>query len=401
VTKSSGPTLGFFHDAPLVRNSDCDHVYSVGFGYGIWRRYLEIFPKLIVVTRLRGGDTSNLQLSSGPGVEFAPVSIYSSLLRRFYRRPAIRRFVRTQLSKCDAAVIRLPSVIGQIACQESRRLGIPYALEIVGCAWDAYWFHSRLGKLLAPFEFLAMRRCVRGAPQVLYVTEEFLQRRYPTEGRHVACSDVELQIPPSTEVSDCSQSLRYGASEGLSTRTSGRITFGTIGAVNMVYKGHADAIRALKIVRDLGYDLEYLVVGGGSSTRLQALASHLGVSDYVRFLGTLPHDEVFRFLCGLDFYVQPSLAEAQGRALLEAMAAGVPVIGSSAGGIPENVLPRFVFTRGCSVDLSRKIVDLLENGYSMAAQHSRDRARSLDVDALGRIRSRFLRELANSLRPAR
>lgn len=401
MPEPSKQTLGFFHDAPLVKDRSDNLIYSVGFSYDVWRRYLVVFRELIVVTRLRIGETSNLQLSSGPRVEFAPVASYNMSLHRFLRRRAIRRFVRTQLLRCDAAVIRLPSVIGYIACHEARRMGVPYALELVGCAWDAYWFHSFFGKLLAPFEFLGMRRRVRLAPQVLYVTDEFLQRRYPTRGRQIACSDVALHIRPASAGTECPNHRKDLIAEGLSPIELGRIAFGTIGAVDLAYKGHADAIRALKIVRDLGYDLEYQVVGGGSPSRLQAIACELGVSDYVRFLGTLSHDEVGRFLCGLDFYVQPSLAEAQSRALLEAMAAGLPVIGSTAGGIPDNVLPRFVFKRGNPRDLSLKIVDLIEGGYSEAVEHSRNRALSFDVDVLERMRIRFLTDLALGLRTGR
>ena len=68
----------FFHSAPLVCGND-GQVYSIGFTYDIWKRYLAVFDKLIVSTRMRFVDTkiTDMKLSSGPRVEFKPISNYS------------------------------------------------------------------------------------------------------------------------------------------------------------------------------------------------------------------------------------------------------------------------------------------------------------------------------------
>lgn len=78
---------------------------------------------------------------------------------------------------------------------------------------------------------------------------------------------------------------------------------------------------------------------GPERPRLAALAADLGVADRVGFLGTLDTPELLAFYRGLDALVLPSRArpnwvEQFGRVLIEAMACGVPVVGSRTGEIP-------------------------------------------------------------------
>lgn len=83
-------------------------------------------------------------------------------------------------------------------------------------------------------------------------------------------------------------------------------------------------------------DLELRLVGDGEQTQeLQALASRLGVVDSVNFVGRVPHVEVPNELAKLDVYVALSRAESFGVAVIEAGAAGRPVVVSDAEGLSE------------------------------------------------------------------
>ncbi len=71
--------------------------------------------------------------------------------------------------------------------------------------------------------------------------------------------------------------------------------------------------------------------------RVQAEARRLDVAESILWLGH--RDDVPELLPAFDLYVQPSLEEPLGLSILEAMAAGLPVVASRVGGIPEVVLP--------------------------------------------------------------
>jgi glycosyltransferase involved in cell wall biosynthesis len=101
-------------------------------------------------------------------------------------------------------------------------------------------------------------------------------------------------------------------------------------------KGHEHLLDAFARVRAARPDARLVVVGWGTSeAALRARAARLGVADRVAFLGKR-HD-VHRLLAAFDVFAFPSIHEGQGIALLEAMAAGVPIVASAADGIPEMV----------------------------------------------------------------
>jgi glycogen(starch) synthase len=76
---------------------------------------------------------------------------------------------------------------------------------------------------------------------------------------------------------------------------------------------------------------------GPERAAVELLARQLGVTDRVRVTGFRPHREVPALLAGADVVVLPSRYEELGTALVEAMAAGRPVVASAVGGIPELV----------------------------------------------------------------
>lgn len=106
---------------------------------------------------------------------------------------------------------------------------------------------------------------------------------------------------------------------------------------------HVSNFRAVKRVKDVVRIFarvaqkipSVLVMVGDGPDRVdaEAEARELGVQDKVFFLGKI--DVVAPLLAGADLFLLPSSSESFGLSALEAMASGVPVIGSNAGGIPE------------------------------------------------------------------
>lgn len=94
-----------------------------------------------------------------------------------------------------------------------------------------------------------------------------------------------------------------------------------------------DAVNTLKLQ---GINFKLLILGTGyleKKLRLQVMSYKL--QDDVLFLGLIPPAEVPKYLAVADVFVRPSISEGLGNVFLEAMAAGVPIIGTPVGGIPD------------------------------------------------------------------
>lgn len=101
-------------------------------------------------------------------------------------------------------------------------------------------------------------------------------------------------------------------------------------------KGHRFLLEAAALLKAQGYRLRYRLAGDGSQRDfLEKRARELGLAEEVTFLGFVR--DVPGFLSMIDIFVLPSLYEGLGIAVLEAMAAGTPVVASRTGGIPELV----------------------------------------------------------------
>jgi phosphatidylinositol alpha-1,6-mannosyltransferase len=122
----------------------------------------------------------------------------------------------------------------------------------------------------------------------------------------------------------------------------GRPCFATVARLQP-HKGIDTGIAALPALLQRVPKATYVVVGDGpDAERLRGLASRLGVTDHVRFLGRVPDDEVVDVLIACDAFALLSReavpdVEGFGLVLLEAGACGKPVLGARSGGIPDAV----------------------------------------------------------------
>lgn len=93
------------------------------------------------------------------------------------------------------------------------------------------------------------------------------------------------------------------------------------------------------IVRSLAYlpvNFKFLSVGSGpESENLKLLAEDLNLSNRIILIEYVNHEQMVKYLKISDIFVRPSLSEGLGNSFLEAMAAGLPVIGTPVGGIPD------------------------------------------------------------------
>jgi len=102
-------------------------------------------------------------------------------------------------------------------------------------------------------------------------------------------------------------------------------------------KGHRYLLQAVAELKKRHSQVRLIIFGDGYlNNQLRAQAASLGLGDIAQFPGF--RDDLDDFMGCIDIFAHPALAEGLGVATLKAAAAGVPVVGFDAGGLPEAVV---------------------------------------------------------------
>ena len=145
-------------------------------------------------------------------------------------------------------------------------------------------------------------------------------------------------------------------------------------------KGHRFLLEAAALLKAQGRRVTYRIAGEGSQREaLQTMVRELGLQEEVVFLGFV--SDIPQFLSSVDIFVLPSVYEGLGIAILEAMAAGKPVVASRTGGIPELVTDQVTGLLVPPKDppaLARAIAQLLSQKGLLQLMGDKGRAEVLD-----------------------
>lgn len=374
--------LVFAHDHKL-RMIDGKYYTLGGLADSVTQRYTELFSEMTIICRViekQAFDTRLFEVSN-PKVSVKAASSGSLMISK-----SAKEMIENEVRNSNGVIARLHSRIGEIAIKYAKKYGIPYLVESVGCPWDAFWNYSLKGKVVAPIMWLTTKRVIRNAPYAVYVTKEFLEKRYPCNGKWIDCSDVELLDSDSKVLERRLNKIKH---------SSKTLILGTLAQVDVKYKGQEYVIKALSILKNKGIIFKYRLAGSGDPTRLKNIAQKYNVSGLVEFCGVLQHSEVFNWLDDIDIYIQPSKQEGLPRAMIEAISRACPACGSTAGGISELIDKQYVFRKGsvnaiCSI-LEKIIVDnLIEQ-----ANRNYETSKKYKKDYLDRKRSSFYKEFAD------
>ncbi len=378
----------FVHDHKFKCLGD-KYYSSGGLPSSIWPRYTDVLGAITVVGRDGGvlADTDKgFTLSSADDVCFHLLPNIANLKSLLFGNKEVRNSVHALVSQHDALIARLPSRLGTLFVKEAIKQGKPYAIEVVGCPWDALWNYGGLkGKLFAPYAALELKRLAKNSSFALYVTEFFLQSRYPAHKDAVTtfCSNVEIPSVDRNVLANRLDKITYD-SAGQS------VIFGLIANYSSRYKGIDVAIRALKEANLRSWQLK--VLGSGDASYYQSLADELGVAERVHFVGSLPSgDPVFEWINSIDIYLHPSFQEGLPRALVEAMSRGAPALASQIAGIPELLNEPELIAAGDYKALAKKIAKMANDKSMQAslAEQNFHKAKGYYKDILDKRRRSF------------
>jgi glycosyltransferase involved in cell wall biosynthesis len=384
----SGRVL-FVHDGPMHLDPHGIAV-SVYYTQSLIERYRRLAAHITFAmrTEVQRSDRHAPRLSAA-NFEVVPLPDPKGPLRYLRHAAEGKRKLRALVEQHDVIVTRLPSTLGSWAFKEALAQRKPVIVEFVGCTFDSMWNYGWKGKCVAPYLYLKNQRLVRKATHIIYVTERFLQQRYPSPAHQVSVSNVEV---PARDESILESRLQRIAQRGTT------LILATAAALDVPYKEQRTVISAVAKLKQSGVIVHYRMAGNGTGRELIEHARALNVLDQIEILGALPHNRMHEFLDAADIYVQPSRQEGLPRALIEAMSRGMPCIGSDAGGIPELLPNKRIFRRGRVSELVRTLQEALDSDLAQDAIRNWQFASRYERSVLDLKRSTFYDEFLRSER---
>lgn len=340
---------------------------DTSYEYAFWGRYLTMFETVTIIARALRVSKSEVQEGwkkvTGARVRLQPLPYYHGLLALGRRLPMVLRAVsKISRGSVGPTIFRMPSLLGAFFFLVKPRLHrAPYAVEMVG---DSEAVFSTLHKAARPIGRVFTKRVKKilsNASAVVYVEPRVLPEKYPNHaGRSFVISDIELG-----KAFFKSNPREY---------TQPTTHFISIGSLDRLYKGPDVVLKALAILKSKGIICHFTWVGDGvMKAGVERMAVELGVADMVAFVGSISDREVLqRKLEKADIFVLASRTEGMPRALIEAMAKGLPCIGSAVGGIPSLLEDDSLFQSGDSQELAALMQALASDPERLTQQSARN-----------------------------
>jgi len=237
---------------------------------------------------------------------------------------------------------------------------------------------------LSTIQVILLNRLFVGA-KIIFYSAQNIDKKYPWLFRMAARLNfqlADLAFAVTESAAECLRRKGYskkltvlplGVDEsflsdgGGTSAQSGAPIIGYVGRL-VPEKGVEDMLEALSLLVALPWECR--IAGDGPSRgNLIELASKFKIAERVSFMGYVPHSEMTRYVKSLSVLILPSRTrpnwkEQFGRVLIEALAAGVPVIGTNSGEIPfliRKLEGGIVIKEGDIAELAGAIADLIGN----------------------------------------
>ena len=361
------------------------HITNEGF-----MQYRQFCDELILLLRDGGEIDDNNHNYERFDPNVAELRVYPNILSRISdfisinKHRELRRMINKAVQESDKVICGAQGgYITEITVEACHKYNKPYMVYCLGMMFEGQWYHSWKGKLVAFPRELSCMRVMKHAPYAIYVTEEASQKRYPCSGKSIGCSDVEIQNLSQKDLDKRLIKIK---------NHKGPFVFGTAAHLDVKWKGQQLLIKRLAELSKKGLEIEYWLLGNGKGDYLRKIARKYGVENKIKYLGACPHAEVFKFYENIDVYIQPSYQEGLCRSIVEAMSKACPVVCSDAGGNYELIQEEFIFHKGNSKALQKKIEYILSvENLTKAANRNFERAKDFDKEKLNAKRWDFIR----------
>ena len=367
---------------------------SQGFSMALWQRYLGKFNHVYVAARLQNvseHSSDNLFKLEDKRVSVIGLPYYIGLVPYLKAKGSIKKIINSFIHPGDAYICRVPGNIGTIAAECLKKKGIPSGLEVVGDPWESLSpqaFESPFARILQVVAKRQLQKITHNASAALYVTNHILQGKYPVkEGVFTTgASNVILR-------DDCYSAEPHKV---VDREKNVQVRMLAVGTLAQLYKAPDVILKALAIVKSKGYNPFLTWFGDGRYRQpMIKMAEELGLKDNVNFVGAVKQDVIRKEFEQTDLFVHASRAEGLPRAVIEAMAYGLPCIGSSVAGIPELLSPEAIVKPNDVDRLAEKMLRFVENKQFAQSEANKnwDESKKYHNDILTERRLSFYDEL--------
>lgn len=308
----------------------------------------------------RIGDLGDVLASKGVRVHHISFERSPISLRHFSIFRQLRQLIKNGEYQVVHAHMPMVGLIARLAAYFE---GVP----IIVYTAHGFYFHEDGGRLSNFAYWVVERSLARVSTAIITINADdfrcastWTERTgfplvFQTMGVGIAVSDFNRakQSVGGREIIDIRESIGIHEND---------CVIGTIGACTP-RKRHADLLRAASLVLPNAPDTKILVIGDGKLLKSEMqLAEDLGIAKQCIFLGY--RLDVVELLQCIDIYVQTSAMEGLPVSVMEAMASGIPVIGSNVRGTRDLVVPNvtgFLFDLGDTNQLAMYLYQLIQS----------------------------------------
>lgn len=342
-------------NAHIYRTPDGRYYAPSLYDNTFFNRYLKVFESVRFVAKIKNVnciDPHSFIPIDASGLEIYELPWTQGMMELAKRLLVVLPRYRFAAEGQDCAIYRVAQIESYLAFIFRRR-SHPFFLEVVN---DPETF-VHMPRFFRWVNELMLRAMLNRADGASFVTERILQKKYL----------------PRDRSKDPSFALAHYSSIELEPSWIKRPRiFRTLSRVRIVHvsnsvdndnKGHRTAISVVRKLRDHGIDATISFIGHGTAVdEFMLLSSALGVNDSVHFRGRI-HDRavLMEELEKADLFLYPTRLEGLPRAVIEAMAAGLPTLSTPIAGIPELLSVDYLFDPDDIDGFASAVLRLLRN----------------------------------------
>lgn len=365
-------------------------VYSfASHGNSFWAKYLNVFDSIQVlgIDILKKYDNGKVEkiTDSRINIHIMPNNPYPL---DFVKDHKIKKTLKAYIKESDAIIIKPSTRRGIMAIKICKKIHKPYMIEVTGDIYSALKNKKSIVKrFYAPIIYRQTLKAISDCEFGLYVTQDYLEKLYPIQGKQCGCTDSIISDPDIDDLNKRIEKIEYCQEDKV-------FKIGLVGTYHGNGKGLDTAIEALSICDK---KCELHILGVGVKKDRDYWYSFASKKNFQNLFFDEPKtcvQDVLDWNKTMDLIILPSRSEGLPRCIVESMSVGCPCIVSNVCGLPELINKEWLHNPGDFKTLSI----LIERAFSSKEtliEMARDnfmKSKQYTFDVLTKKRDAFLLE---------